>query len=124
MVPRSHCRNSWGEQVDESHICASEPNQEKGACYGDSGGPLGGGEKRVGCEGRVQLHVRRLKGHAYDDFTRVSSYVDWVKDATRYGPWVVGECSASCREGTRLDRRTCAGDNCTGCPSARCRISR
>lgn len=49
---------------------------------------------------------------AYDDFTRVSSYVDWVKDTTRYGPWVVGECSASCGEGTRLDRRTCVGDNC------------
>ena len=116
VVPRSHCRNSWGEQVDESHICASQPNQEIGACYGDSGGPLACKDK----EGEWVLRGVfsymydgcQLKGHAPDVFTRVSFYVDWIKDTTRYGPWVNGKCSVSCGEGTRLDVRTCAGDNC------------
>ncbi|KAJ3653901.1 hypothetical protein Zmor_013127 [Zophobas morio] len=72
------CKNSWPtETIVETEICAFT-QAGQGACHGDSGGPLISAESGQ-LIGLVSWGAPCALG-APDVYTRVSSFIDWVKD--------------------------------------------
>ncbi|XP_015436796.1 PREDICTED: chymotrypsin-2-like [Dufourea novaeangliae] len=67
---------SIGQKIFESHICANDPSVEKGACNGDSGGPLTVNGKIVGI---VSWSMGCALQRYPTVYTRVTSYLDWIK---------------------------------------------
>ncbi|XP_033230960.1 chymotrypsin-2-like [Belonocnema kinseyi] len=74
------CRSvyeSMGLSVHDSQICAYDPVDEKGSCHGDSGGPLT-------VEGKLVGLVSWANGCAKTEYptvyTRVSEFLDWIKE--------------------------------------------
>ncbi|XP_033229489.1 mite allergen Der p 3-like [Belonocnema kinseyi] len=74
------CREAYKEEnlsIHDSQICAFDPDVKKGACHGDSGGPLT-------VEGKLVGLVSWSKGCAEIDhptvYTRVSKFLDWIDE--------------------------------------------
>ena len=108
----ARCKQKWGWRLHtDLHVCAFKPSTFISVCQGDSGGPLScfdHSRNETVLRGLSSWVQADCDGFGYPQvFARVSWYVGWVKDTMRYGEWVMGECSVSCGEGTRLDRRTC-----------------
>ena len=78
IADQEYCKNTYkdSQNIYDSHICAHDPNVEKGACNGDSGGPLT-------VNGVLTGLVSWAMGCARTDYpmvyTRVSAYIDWIK---------------------------------------------
>ncbi|CAL7944839.1 unnamed protein product [Xylocopa violacea] len=75
ITDQTACRNVY-HTIFDSQICASDPQTVRGACNGDSGGPLTVNGKIVGI-------VSWSRGCALSDYptvyTRVTSYLDWIR---------------------------------------------
>ena len=118
IYPDAKCYKKLYWHFDpEIQVCILKPNSKNNACSGDSGGPLTCfDQKRNASVLRGVTSWGTLSCNISQDptvYTRVSFYVDWIKDTIRYSSWVIGDCSVSCGEGTRLDKRTCTGDYCS-----------
>lgn len=75
---QAECKKAhW--RVQASHICTFT-KQGEGACHGDSGGPLVVGKTQVGI---VSFGQPCAVGKP-DVYTRVSSFVDWIKNQQTY----------------------------------------
>ncbi|EDW84349.1 uncharacterized protein Dwil_GK14090 [Drosophila willistoni] len=82
VVPLADCQAYFGtETADENVICVSTPDG-KSTCHGDSGGPL------VTNDGNLLIGITSF-GSDYGcqtgapaGFTRVTSYLEWIKDET------------------------------------------
>ncbi|KAB7496868.1 Trypsin-1, partial [Armadillidium nasatum] len=77
VVSDEICRNSYGKNlIKDSMICAGYSEGGKGACHGDSGGPLF-------CNGYVAGIVSFGRGCAFPNyptvFTETAFFVDWIK---------------------------------------------
>ncbi|KAL7427101.1 hypothetical protein ACHAXM_000823 [Skeletonema potamos] len=84
MTNNTECQDSFifsddGEKVDitDGMLCAAK--EETGACYGDSGGPLMLADVQVQV-GIVSFGQLDCKPGAPSVYTRVSNYVDWIKE--------------------------------------------
>ncbi|EZA56166.1 chymotrypsin-2 [Ooceraea biroi] len=69
---KKHSRNIY----NTAHLCANEPTVEKGSCKGDSGGPLTVNGELVGL---VSWSYRCSHTEYPSVYTRVPSYVNWIK---------------------------------------------
>ncbi|EDO41061.1 predicted protein [Nematostella vectensis] len=75
------------ERVNNKHrkvtmLCAGNGgNSSISGCHGDSGGPFVcmGGDGRWVLRGAVSWGDNECKGSTYSVFTRISSFVDWIK---------------------------------------------
>jgi len=82
VADQTFCREQYGANfmnIYDTQICAYDPTEQKGSCQGDSGGPLTANGKLIGL-------VSWSNGCADTEFpsvfTRVSSYIDWIKEHT------------------------------------------
>ncbi|KAK2186845.1 hypothetical protein NP493_187g03043 [Ridgeia piscesae] len=82
-VPDNVCSSFWGVST-YSRLCAGYNLAHKGICPGDSGGPLvcARGDKWVQV-GIASFTSVNAPGNSPGGFTRVSAYVDWIKDTIR-----------------------------------------
>ncbi|XP_031838672.1 chymotrypsin-2-like [Nomia melanderi] len=74
------CKNAYipmNMTVHDSHICANYPPGEKGACNGDSGGPLTVNGKIVGI---VSWSYWCALPNYPTVYTRVTSFLDWIQE--------------------------------------------
>lgn len=80
-ISHASCQQLWGSSVSVNQICAVIRSGE-GACYGDSGGPLlqSSNNAELGLASFI-LGGGCAQGFP-DVYTRVSSYIDWIVDAT------------------------------------------
>lgn len=69
------------ESIYNGTICTLR-NMGNGACFGDSGGPLTANGKLIGL---VSWGVPCAVGFP-DQFTRVSEFLDWIKENTGLEP--------------------------------------
>ncbi|GJQ77599.1 hypothetical protein Trydic_g8800, partial [Trypoxylus dichotomus] len=82
-ITHAACVSSWGSLVTSQQICAVI-GAGRGACNGDSGGPL------LQTSNRAQLGVTsfiRAGGCAQgfpDVYARVSSYINWIVSAVNF----------------------------------------
>lgn len=67
------CRQSWGG-LSNRHLCV-QATQAKGACNGDSGGPLRFNNRQVGI---VSFGVAECGGTAPDVYTSVGAFRGWI----------------------------------------------
>ncbi|XP_012529672.3 trypsin-1 [Monomorium pharaonis] len=77
IAKQEYCNEMYNGNIYNTHICANNPNISQGSCKGDSGGPLIVNGKLVGL-------VSWAKGCSLTDYptvyTRVPSYIDWIKE--------------------------------------------
>ncbi|KYQ49889.1 Trypsin-1 [Trachymyrmex zeteki] len=85
ITNQTYCNEVWNSlisdiQIQDSQICAIHPTAEKGACFGDSGGPL-----------TVNGYLIGLVSFGYDCasteyptvYTRIPSFIDWIYEHIR-----------------------------------------
>ena len=94
IIGDAACTSIMGSAyVKASDVCAGAPGTGtpgKGACYGDSGGPLAAQDPTGGW---VQLGIVSFGGTTCASsgtpgvYARVSSFSEWVRSATAYGPF-------------------------------------
>ncbi|XP_062132469.1 serine protease 1-like [Drosophila sulfurigaster albostrigata] len=81
IITNSACQRTYGTTIRSSNICVSTPSAVS-TCNGDSGGPL------VLESSKVQIGLTSFGSSAGCEknypaaFTRVTSYLDWIKDHT------------------------------------------
>ncbi|XP_036138603.1 trypsin-1 [Monomorium pharaonis] len=71
--------NIIGGNVYSTQVCAYNPSSEKGSCQGDSGGPLTVDGQLIGLVSWAYGCASTVYPTVY---TRVISYLDWIKDHT------------------------------------------
>ncbi|XP_041350491.1 chymotrypsinogen B-like [Gigantopelta aegis] len=86
LVNFTFCRKQWGDFVTKNHICVGMG--DKGACRGDSGGPLmcskGG---RFYIAGIVSWGEETCMEYGYPNiFTKVQIYSRWIQDTMKSNP--------------------------------------
>ncbi|XP_066590992.1 trypsin-1-like [Prorops nasuta] len=80
IADQTFCNKTYidlGVPVLKTHICAYDPKDNKGACQGDSGGPLSLNGKIIGI---ASWQAGCARPEFPTVFTRVSSYLDWIKE--------------------------------------------
>ncbi|KAH8355423.1 hypothetical protein KR084_005467, partial [Drosophila pseudotakahashii] len=75
-LSRDTCRSKYLRQLPETTMCLMHP-QNKGACYGDSGGPATYGGKLVGLASFV---IGGCGRDAPDGYERVSQLRNWIRE--------------------------------------------
>lgn len=81
IISNAECRYTFNKYIDPTKICVATKDGES-TCDGDSGGPL------VLASSHVQVGIVSFgtwmgcSAPAPDVFTRVSSYLDWIKETT------------------------------------------
>eukprot|EP00095_Tigriopus_kingsejongensis_P002459 maker-scaffold1402_size43054-snap-gene-0.7 protein:Tk02459 transcript:maker-scaffold1402_size43054-snap-gene-0.7-mRNA-1 annotation:"hemolymph proteinase 24" len=83
VILASECRSLWGSYRQKDQVCAGRNG--KSSCFGDSGGPLvvqsdDGTMFQIGV---VSFGARRCAGRKPSVYTRVSPYVDWIRENLR-----------------------------------------
>ncbi|XP_053976001.1 chymotrypsin-2-like [Hylaeus volcanicus] len=79
IADQAKCKSTYGvlgKTVRPTQVCANDPSVEKGSCNGDSGGPLTVNGKIVGI---VSWSMACALTDYPTVYTRVSSYLDWIK---------------------------------------------
>ncbi|MBW7882085.1 MAG: serine protease [Caldilineaceae bacterium] len=82
LVDHDRCLEAWWWGITDNMICAGYNTLAKGACYGDSGGPLmvqetDGTWRQVGI---VSFGPYMCYGYyIYDVFTRVAPFTEWIE---------------------------------------------
>ncbi|XP_014203612.1 chymotrypsin-2-like [Copidosoma floridanum] len=76
VIGQDECSEMAGEKINDSQICTLNKAGE-GACFGDSGGPLVADGVQVGI---VSFAVEACAAGKPDVYTRVFSFIDWIKD--------------------------------------------
>jgi len=80
IVNNSRCRETYGSRVTDNHICAGLQSGGKDSCQGDSGGPLVRVvDNRYELVGIVSFGYGCGQPSAPGVYTRVASYMDWIK---------------------------------------------
>ncbi|GAB1865440.1 Mite allergen Der f 3 [Camponotus japonicus] len=79
IADQKYCSDIYadmGYNVHSTQVCAYDPRVEKGSCHGDSGGPLTVDGKLVG----LVSWANGCASTSYPTvYTRVPSYIDWIK---------------------------------------------
>ncbi|XP_043262953.1 chymotrypsin-2-like [Colletes gigas] len=78
IASQDYCRDIYAgsQTIYKTHLCAYDPNAVRGHCKGDSGGPLMVRGKLAG----LVSWSRNCANVVYPSvYTRVSSYLDWIK---------------------------------------------
>lgn len=83
LVSHDRCASSYYGGITDNMICAGYEPLTKGACYGDSGGPLmiqnsGGEWQQIGIVSFGPYGCVTYYSTGYDVFTRVSRYTEWI----------------------------------------------
>nr|ADD38129.1 Anionic trypsin-2 [Lepeophtheirus salmonis] len=78
LLDSKKCHQLFGDNFDETMICANGVDEMKGSCHGDSGGPLV-------CEGGVQCGLVswgiRCGAPEYPGvYVKLSHFIDWIKE--------------------------------------------
>ncbi|XP_046403674.1 chymotrypsin-1-like [Ischnura elegans] len=89
MISNEDCKASYGDLITDSHICAQPIHEgslnNQGICHGDLGGPL---VAMYDIENtRIEMALAGISafindrgcGVGPDGYTRVSTFVDWIK---------------------------------------------
>jgi len=84
LVAPEQCAASYSVAITDTMICAGYDPLTKGACYGDSGGPLmiqkeDGAWQQIGIVSFGPYGCVSYFGTSYDVFTRVSRYTAWIE---------------------------------------------
>lgn len=84
LVPHGRCSSSYYGGITDNMICAGYEPLTKGACYGDSGGPLmiqknDGEWQQIGIVSFGPYGCVTYYSTGYDVFTRVSRYTAWIE---------------------------------------------
>lgn len=80
IVNTSRCQETYGSRVTSDHVCAGYQSGGKDSCQGDSGGPLVRVvENRYELVGIVSFGYGCGQPGAPGVYTRVASYIDWIK---------------------------------------------
>ena len=80
IVNLTKCQETYGSRVTNDHVCAGFQAGGKDSCQGDSGGPLVRVvENRYELVGIVSFGYGCGQPSAPGVYTRVASYVDWIK---------------------------------------------
>ncbi|KAG8201309.1 hypothetical protein JTE90_016790 [Oedothorax gibbosus] len=82
VIGNEECSATHGVPVAESVLCASAPTKDKGACNGDSGGPLMllDSDERWKVVGIVSWGRRGCNPTFPTAYSRVAHYLDWIKE--------------------------------------------
>ncbi|CAI9552475.1 unnamed protein product [Staurois parvus] len=82
VITRASCNVSWKQSISDTMICTASPGLRiKGFCSGDSGGPLVC-ENHI--EGVVSFSGFRCGNPITPDvYTRVSSFLSWIRSVIR-----------------------------------------
>ena len=78
IASQDYCKSVYkgSEHIYDTHLCAYDPTAVRGHCKGDSGGPLMVNGKLAG----LVSWSRHCANTVYPSvYTRVSSYIDWIK---------------------------------------------
>ncbi len=87
IVSNQTCQTAMFDlAITSNHICAGLASGGKDSCFGDSGGPLivantGGGWKLAGI---TSFGIGCARANTYGIYTRVSSYLDWIRSFVRF----------------------------------------
>ncbi|XP_018394847.1 PREDICTED: chymotrypsin-2-like [Cyphomyrmex costatus] len=81
IVNQTYCNEIYIDLIDaeiyDSQICSIHPTEEKGICFGDSGGPLTVNGKLVG----LVVYTYDCGSSKYPTvYTRVPSYITWINE--------------------------------------------
>lgn len=80
IVNVSRCQETYGSRVTQDHVCAGFQVGGKDSCQGDSGGPLVRVvDNRYELVGIVSFGYGCGQPGAPGVYTRVASYLDWIK---------------------------------------------
>lgn len=80
VVNITRCQETYGSRVTDDHICAGYQTGGRDSCQGDSGGPLVRVfESRYELVGIVSFGYGCGQPGAPGVYTRVASYIDWIK---------------------------------------------
>lgn len=80
IVNISRCQETYGSRVTNDHICAGYQTGGRDSCQGDSGGPLVRVlDNRYELVGIVSFGYGCGQPGAPGVYTRVASYIDWIK---------------------------------------------
>ncbi|XP_063586133.1 proclotting enzyme-like isoform X1 [Penaeus indicus] len=77
------CDDAYEQNIIDKQLCAGATDGGKDSCQGDSGGPLllqQGSENRWAVVGVVSWGIRCAEPGNPGVYTRVSKYVDWIKN--------------------------------------------
>ena len=86
LVDSAKCRMYLGQGVTDNMLCAGGV-QGQDACQGDSGGPLMGTDPvtdRIYLAGVVSWGVGCAREDLPGVYTKVTNYVDWIKNFIKY----------------------------------------
>ncbi|XP_031838673.1 chymotrypsin-2-like [Nomia melanderi] len=76
IASQTYCKNVWSKKIYNAQLCAYDPNEVRGHCKGDSGGPLTVNGKLAGIVSWSKNCADRVYPSVY---TRVSMYLAWIK---------------------------------------------
>lgn len=80
LVNVARCQETYGSRVTKDHVCAGFQVGGKDSCQGDSGGPLVRVvDNRYELVGIVSFGYGCGQPGAPGVYTRVASYIDWIK---------------------------------------------
>lgn len=80
IVNTTRCQETYGSRVTSDHICAGYQSGGRDSCQGDSGGPLVRVvDNRYELVGIVSFGYGCGQPGAPGVYTRVASYIDWIK---------------------------------------------
>lgn len=80
LVNTTRCQDTYGSRVTSDHVCAGYQSGGKDSCQGDSGGPLVRVvDNKYELVGIVSFGYGCGQPGAPGVYTRVASYIDWIK---------------------------------------------
>ncbi|XP_046403679.1 brachyurin-like [Ischnura elegans] len=82
IISNEDCKIVYGDIITDSLICTMPKDNKEGACFGDAGGPLVtmfDSGSRLALAGIGTFANNHGCGVGPDGYTRVSTFVDWIK---------------------------------------------
>jgi len=86
ILANAECLNMAGSGIWANHICVYDSSQQRGACNGDSGGPIncpsGSSHVVTGIASFVYQNAGNCLPSYPSVYTRVSTYISWISTNT------------------------------------------